>query len=96
MIKRLLGSVLLSTSLLFSPFSLAAEPVDINTATAEQIAASLNGIGPAKAQAIVDYRETNGPFVAAEQLTDVRGIGPATLEKNREFILLTPAPTPAQ
>ncbi|MBR9827604.1 MAG: helix-hairpin-helix domain-containing protein [Oceanospirillales bacterium] len=90
MIKRLLSSVLLSTTLLFSPFSLAAEPVDINTASAAQIAMSLNGIGPAKAEAIVAYREANGPFVAVEQITDVKGIGATTLDKNRELILLQP------
>jgi competence protein ComEA len=90
MIKRLLGSVLLSSALLFSPFSLAAEPVDINTASATQIAAALNGIGAAKAEAIVAYREANGPFIAVDQLTDVKGIGPATVDKNRTLILLAP------
>lgn len=93
MMKRLLSSVLLSSALLFSPFSLAAEPVDINTASATQIASALNGIGPSKAEAIVAYREANGPFIAVEQLTDVKGIGPATLEKNRELILLQPGGT---
>ncbi len=88
MIKRLLSSILLSSTLLFSPLSLAAEPVDINTASAVQIATALNGIGPAKAEAIVAYRETNGPFIAVEQLTDVKGIGPATVAKNRDLILL--------
>ena len=90
MIKRLLGSVLLSSALLFSHFSLAAEPVDINTASATQIAAALNGIGAAKAEAIVAYREANGPFIAVDQLTDVKGIGPATVDKNRTLILLAP------
>ncbi|GAA0702867.1 hypothetical protein GCM10009104_35390 [Marinobacterium maritimum] len=88
MMKRLLGSVLLSSTLLFSPLSLAAEPVDINTASAAQIASALNGIGPAKAEAIVAYREANGPFIAVEQLSDVKGIGPATVTKNRDLILL--------
>lgn len=88
MMKRLLSSVLLSSALLFSPFSLAAEPVNINTASAAEIASALNGVGPAKAEAIVAYREANGPFVAAEQLTDVKGIGQATLEKNRQLIRL--------
>ncbi|GAA0790559.1 ComEA family DNA-binding protein [Marinobacterium sediminicola] len=88
MIKRLLSTVLLSSALFFSPLSLAAEPVDINTATASEIAAALNGVGPAKAEAIVAYREANGPFVAVDQLSDVKGIGPATVEKNRELILL--------
>lgn len=96
MIKRLLGSLLLAATLLVSPLVSALEPVDINTATAAEIAANLNGIGPAKAQAIVAYREAHGPFVAIDQLADVKGIGPATLDKNRELIRLAPDAAPAQ
>ncbi len=93
MMKRLLSSILLSSTLMFAPLSLAAEPVDINTASATEIASALNGIGPAKAAAIVAYREANGPFIAVEQLADVKGIGPATVEKNRELVLLQSAGT---
>lgn len=69
----------------------AAEPVakvNINTATAEQLAAGLNGVGPAKAQAIVAWREQNGSFKAAAQLTEVKGIGAALVEQNRELIVI--------
>jgi len=90
MIKRLLSAAALAGALLFSPLSMAAEPVDINVATAAEIATSLNGVGPAKAQAIVDYREANGPFVSVDQLTDVKGIGAATIEKNRTQIIIEP------
>jgi competence protein ComEA len=38
----------------------------------------------------VAYREANGPFIAVDQLTDVKGIGPATVDKNRTLILLAP------
>jgi competence protein ComEA len=69
---------------------MAAEPIDINTATAAEIATSLNGVGPAKAEAIVAYREANGPFVSVDQLTDVKGIGAATIEKNRTQIIIEP------
>lgn len=61
-----------------------ADKVDINTATAEQLAANLKGIGPSKAQAIVAYRNSNGLFTTVEQLVEVKGIGQATLDKNRE------------
>lgn len=88
MIKRLLSAAALAGALVFSPLSAAAEPVDINTATAAEIASSLNGVGPAKAEAIVAYRETNGPFVSVDQLTDVKGIGAATIEKNRTQIII--------
>lgn len=62
--------------------------VNINQASAEELADSLIGIGPAKAEAIVAHREANGPFQAVEDITSVRGIGPALLEKNRTRIVL--------
>lgn len=58
----------------------------INTADAETLARELKGIGAAKAQAIVAYREANGPFAAVDELLEVRGIGPAILERNRELL----------
>ena len=83
--------------LLVSPWLWAA-PVDINSATADELAKVLTGVGPAKAQAIVQYREKNGPFKAADDLTHVKGIGKATLEKNRANITVTgsAAPAPAE
>ncbi len=66
----------------------AADSVDINTADAETIAATLNGVGMSKAQAIVDYRETNGRFKHPDELVNVKGIGLATVDKNRELIKL--------
>lgn len=76
--------------LLFVLFSSAAfaEQVNINTADAPTIAAVLDGVGAVKAQAIVAYRDSNGPFQTLEDLLNVNGIGPATLEKNRDRISL--------
>ncbi|WP_151703982.1 helix-hairpin-helix domain-containing protein [Nitrincola alkalilacustris] len=71
--------------LFFSSFA-AASGININTASAEEIASVLSGVGPAKAQAIVEYRESRGPFVSVEELSQVRGIGPATVERNRDVI----------
>ena len=82
----LLKSLLLSLALSFSAF--AAGPVNINTADAAALSAGLTGVGPAKAQAIVDYRQANGPFKSADQLAAVKGIGLATVEKNRDRIQL--------
>ncbi|MDG6881773.1 competence protein ComEA helix-hairpin-helix repeat region [Phocoenobacter uteri] len=62
--------------------------VNINTATAAELKDKLVGIGTKKAQAIVEYRENNGTFLSVEQITEVSGIGKATLEKNRERILV--------
>lgn len=60
--------------------------VDINNDGAVKMADLLDGVGQSKAQAIVDYRDANGPFSAPEDLLNVKGIGPATLEKNRSKI----------
>lgn len=67
---------------------LAATPVNINQANAAAIAKSLDGIGQSKAEAIVAWREANGPFKKADDLRHVKGIGKATIERNRSAILL--------
>jgi competence protein ComEA len=59
--------------------------VNINTATTEELQ-TLSGIGPAKASAIIAYREENGPFQKIEDLLNVSGIGDASLEKIKEQI----------
>lgn len=60
--------------------------VDVNTADAETIARVLDGVGLTKAEAIVRYREENGRFTDAYDLTQVRGIGDATVARNEERI----------
>ena len=71
-----------------APEEPAARTVNINTADAEALAATLTGIGASRAEAIVRYRELYGPFDSVEELTDVSGVGPATLEQNRDRITL--------
>ncbi len=56
--------------------------INVNTATAEQLAKALHGIGVKKAEAIVNYREQYGIFTSLEQLKEVPGIGPVFLERN--------------
>lgn len=69
--------------------AMGADPlININTASPATLAEQLPGIGPAKARAIVVYREQYGPFTTFEQLTEVKGIGPSTLEKIRPFIYI--------
>lgn len=60
--------------------------VNINTASAEQLSAQLKGVGKAKAAAIIQWRETNGKFSSLEDVDEVKGIGPALLEKNKAVI----------
>ena len=68
-----------------------AGPVNLNSADAATLARELDGIGPAKAQSIVDYRQKNGPFKSAEDLLKVEGIGGRVLEQNRGNIRLSGA-----
>jgi competence protein ComEA len=81
-----LKSLLLAIAMSLSFSAFAGEPININTADAAAIAASLNGIGESKARAIVDYREKHGPFKSADELVNVKGVGLKTVEKNRELI----------
>ena len=64
--------------------------MDINLAGAESLAASLVGIGLTKAREIVRYEERHGDCVAIEELLEVKGIGLATVEKNRHLVLVVP------
>lgn len=73
-----------------------AGPVDINHADAIELAARLNGVGPSRAEAIIHYRETQGPFDHPDELVRVKGIGPKTLEKNRQRIRIGPPADTAQ
>ncbi|MCA1780150.1 MAG: ComEA family DNA-binding protein [Xanthomonadaceae bacterium] len=84
MIKHILLAMVLALGI--SNAVLAQQPVDINTASVEQLAEALNGVGESKARAIVEYRETNGPFTHLDELINVRGIGMVTVDKNRDMI----------
>lgn len=62
--------------------------VNINTASAEELATLLKGVGEKRAQDIVEYRKVNGEFKSVQELTNVKGIGASTLEKNSDRIQL--------
>lgn len=85
---RTLVQALVATLL---PVGAWAGPVNVNTADAATLANELDGIGPAKAQAIVEHRQKNGPFRTPEDLLKVQGIGERVLEQNRANIRLDKA-----
>jgi len=80
--------LLVGTALLLASAVVSAGQVNINTATAEQIATELKGVGDSKAQAIVAYRTQNGAFNSVDDLAMVKGIGEKTVAANRENILI--------
>lgn len=62
--------------------------VNLNAADAETLRRDLFGIGASKAKAIIAYRESNGPFTVVDELLEVKGIGKALLEKNRDRLVI--------
>lgn len=73
---------------LFSIWAWAMQPVNVNTASAEEISEALKGVGLSKAAAIVTYRNEHGEFKHIDELVNVKGIGVRTVDINREYILL--------
>ena len=89
--KNLRKSLLVLLFAVAAPVASVAGPVDINSADAATISAELQGVGMSKAQAIVEYRQSHGPFKTYEDLTLVKGIGVRTVEINRANILFNSA-----
>jgi competence protein ComEA len=88
-IALVLKSLVLSAALAgYAHAGGTAERVNINTADAATLDRVLVNVGPSKAEAIVAYRKANGAFRSVEQLASVKGIGLATVEKNRERIVV--------
>jgi competence protein ComEA len=91
MLTRLAATAAFAFALALALPAHAATPVNINKADAATIASALDGIGQSKAEAIVAYRTAHGPFKSVDELTLIKGIGKATLERNRGAILFTGA-----
>ncbi len=79
---------MLTLVVLFFGGASVATPINVNQASAEQIAESLQGVGLQKANAIVQYRSKHGDFQSKNDLLNVKGIGAETLDKNKSNILL--------
>lgn len=82
MLRRLFFAISL---VLMSAVALA-KPLNINTANEKEIAKTMYGVGPSRAKAIIKFREANGEFKTLDQMTQVRGVSTAILEKNRDKI----------
>lgn len=88
--KKIIFAFIAILGLSFSAFA----AVNINTATEAELE-TLNGIGPAKAKAIVDYRKKQGGFKSIDDLENVDGIGSKTLSNIRKDLTLTGKTTAA-
>jgi competence protein ComEA len=87
--SAIVSSLLVSSGLVLAalvPMAAWGGPVDINTADASTLAKELNGVGPARAQAIVAYRNEHGPFKSVDDLRLVKNLPQKVIDANREFL----------
>lgn len=89
-IRNFLAAVLFFVSSIY-----LAGPVNINSTNLEALA-SLKGIGPVPAAAIIADREATGPFSSVEDLMCVKGIGKQIIEMNKDMIIISELGNPAQ
>lgn len=89
MFKKLFLALALAVAL-STGAAMAADKIDINTATKTELQ-SLNGIGAATADAIIEYRTQNGPFSSVSDLEKVNGIGQKKAEKLAESVTVSKA-----
>jgi competence protein ComEA len=84
MLKSIFGSIVLVLFLFISAFA----AINLNTADKADLE-SINGIGPAKADAIIEYRNEQGSFKSVDELLNIKGIGPKLLENIKEQMKIT-------
>jgi len=82
-LRRCIFAVLLTLPLLV----FAGESININTADKE-VLMSIKGIGEKRAEAIIAYREQNGPFKSVDQLAEIKGLGQVFIDSNRELLVV--------
>ncbi|MBL0029310.1 MAG: helix-hairpin-helix domain-containing protein [Rhodanobacteraceae bacterium] len=80
---NLIKSLVLGLSLSLASLAAFAAQINLNTASAAELE-TLNGVGAAKAEAIVAYRSEHGGFKSVDELANVKGIGDKTVSKNRD------------
>ena len=87
--------ILVTLALAFAAATVPAlAAVDLNTATRDELV-SVPGIGPTKAQAIVDHRTANGPFKSVDDLRDVKGFRGKLVDRLRPELTVAAAPAKA-
>lgn len=88
---KTLRNLALISALSLSGGVYAAPPVDINSASAPALAEAIKGVGLKRAEAIVAYREKNGPFATVIDLSNVQGIGEKTVQSARDNLTVKKA-----
>jgi len=83
---KTIRNILIFATLSLLSVSAFAGPVNANTAKADSLADNIKGVGAKIAAKIISYREDNGPFATVDELQQVKGIGPKTIEKNRDVL----------
>ena len=85
---KLIHSFLLTLILALPVIGFSAETININTADKETLMAVIKGVGDKKAEAIIQYREKNGPFKSIDELSNIKGIDVGILEKNKDSLTI--------
>ena len=85
---KLIHSFLLTLILALPVVGFSAETININTADKETLMAVIKGVGDKKAEAIIQYREKNGPFKSIDELSNIKGIDVGILEKNKDSLTI--------
>ena len=86
---KLIKSLFLTLLLALPLIGFSAEAININTADKETLMEVIKGVGEKKADAIIEYREQNGPFKSVDELTNIKGIGEDTINKHREMLTVS-------
>lgn len=88
--KQKILSLLCGIALLSGPaLTMGGERVELNSADAETLARSIDGVGEVLAAKIVAYREQYGLFIEIEELMKIKGIGEKIIELNRQYLIIT-------
>lgn len=83
---KMLKTLFLALLLVAPLYLAAADKININTATKEQLMSEIKGVGEKRAEAIIAYREQNGAFKSVEELANVSGVGQSIVDTNRETL----------